>query len=150
MRCLVRFCKAGSRVRRSGVAQCAIRSQTQLYAFFAHVLWPVYVPAAVWLIEPRGPRRKALLGVMATGPVLGAWLSSHRAIKVFGVLALLSSAAAYWLYANWFTSIWCFFAALLSALVYLPFLPRRLGPLTSLSARLALRHAPAVRPPGSD
>jgi hypothetical protein len=42
-------------------------------------------------------------------------------VKVFGVLALLSFAAAYFFYAIWFISVWCFFAALLSAVVYLHF-----------------------------
>ena len=28
---------------------------TQLYSFFSHVLWPVYVPIAAWLIEPDQP-----------------------------------------------------------------------------------------------
>ena len=48
-------------------------------------------------------------------------LSTHRMVKVFGVLALLSFAAAYFFYATWFISVWCFFAALLSAVVYLHF-----------------------------
>ena len=47
--------------------------------------------------------------------------SSYRLVKVFGVLALLSFAAAYGFYATWFISVWCFFAALLSAVIYLHF-----------------------------
>ena len=52
-------------------------------------------------------------------------LSTHRMVKVFGVLALSSFALAYASYATWFISVWCFFAALLSAVVYLQFLPRK-------------------------
>ncbi|MEO6437337.1 MAG: DUF6629 family protein [Tepidisphaeraceae bacterium] len=52
-------------------------------------------------------------------------LSTHRMVKVFGVLALSSFALAYVFYATWFISVWCFFAALLSAVVYLQFLPRK-------------------------
>lgn len=48
-------------------------------------------------------------------------LSTHRTVKAFGVLALLSFAVAYWFYTTWFISVWCFFAALLSAVVYLHF-----------------------------
>lgn len=48
-------------------------------------------------------------------------LSTHGMVKVFGVLALMSFAAAYYFYATWFISVWCFFAALLSAVVYLHF-----------------------------
>lgn len=48
-------------------------------------------------------------------------LSTHRMVRVFGVLALLSFGAAYYFYATWFISVWCFFAALLSAVVYFHF-----------------------------
>ena len=138
---------------------------TYVYSFFSHVLWPVYVPVAVLLMEPSEWRRRALLVFVATGVAVGAYLlyfliafpivsrptgqhieyvsphffaavamtlylmsttfspilSTHRMVKVFGVLALLSFAAAYFFYAIWFISVWCFFAALLSAVVYLHF-----------------------------
>ena len=54
-------------------------------------------------------------------------LSTHRMVVVFGALALLSFGAAYAFYATWFISVWCFFAALLSAVVYLHFGVRELG-----------------------
>lgn len=142
---------------------------TYVYSFFSHVLWPVYVPVAVLLIEPRGWRRRALLAFVAAGVGVGAYLlsslvafpivsrpfgqhieyvsphffavvamtmylmsttfspilSSHRMVKVFGVLALLSFAVAYFFYAIWFISVWCFFAALLSAVIYLQIVPDR-------------------------
>ena len=144
---------------------------THVYSFFSHVLWPVYVPAAVLLIEPPGRRRRALLVFVAAGVAVGAYLlyilvaypvvsrptgqhieyisphfltavvmtlylmsitislflSTHRTVRVFGALALLSFAAAYFFYATWFISVWCFFAALLSAVVYLHFVLRRAG-----------------------
>ena len=136
---------------------------THVYSFFSHVLWPVYMPVAVLLMEPAGWRRRALLAFVAAGAALGAYLlyvllaftvvsrptgqhveyvsphffaaatmtmyltttalcpvlSRHRIVKLFGVLALLSFGVAYTFYATWFISVWCFFAALLSALVYL-------------------------------
>jgi hypothetical protein len=145
---------------------------THVYSFFSHVLWPVYVPVAVLLIEPPGWRRRALLVFVATGSAVGAYLlyflialpivsrpvgqhieyvsphfyaaaamtlylmsttfspllSSHRTIKVFGVLALLSFGAAYYFYATWFISVWCFFAALMSAVIYFHFVMRRVAP----------------------
>jgi hypothetical protein len=141
---------------------------THVYSFFSHVLWPVYVPVAVLLIEPPGRRRRMLLAFVAGGTVIGAYLlytlvafpivsrptgqhieyvsphffalaamtlyllsttispllSTHRTVKFFGVLALSSFAAAYYFYATWFISLWCFFAALLSAVVYLHFVLR--------------------------
>jgi hypothetical protein len=48
-------------------------------------------------------------------------LSSHRWVLVFGALTMLSFGAAYAFYATWFISVWCFFAALLSAVVYVHF-----------------------------
>jgi len=150
-------------------AQQLNATMTHVYSFFSHVLWPVYVPVAVLLIEPRGWRRRALLVFVAAGVAVGAYLlyflvafpivsrqvgqhieyvsphffgtaaitlylmsttlslflSTHRIVVVFGALALSSFAAAYLFYATWFISVWCFFAALLSAVVYLHFVLRR-------------------------
>lgn len=138
---------------------------TYVYSFFSHVLWPVYVPLAVLLIEPPGRGQRTLLAFVATGIVVGTYLlyvlvafpivsrptgqhieyvsphffaavvmtlyllsttlspilSTHRMVKVFGILAFLSFGAAYFFYTTWFISMWCFFAALLSAVVYLHF-----------------------------
>jgi hypothetical protein len=65
-----------------------------------------------------GPPTVALYVLATSGSML---LSSHRTIKAFGLLALLSFAAAYTLYTVWFVSVWCYFAALLSGLVLLHF-----------------------------
>ncbi len=135
---------------------------TVAYSFFSHVLWPVYVPVAVLLIEPRGWRRDALLVFVVAGAAVGGYLlyglaafptvsratgqhidyiaphffavtvmtlyllsttlspvlSTFGVVKAFGVLAFLSFVAVYYFYAQWFISVWCFFAALLSSLVY--------------------------------
>ena len=142
---------------------------THVYSFFSHVLWPVYLPVAVLLIEPPGPRRRALIGFVVAGVAVGAYLlyvlvafpvvsrptgqhveydsphflavevmalylvsttvspllSTHRGVKLFGALALLSFGAAYAFYATWFISVWCFFAALLSVVIYLHFALRQ-------------------------
>ena len=138
---------------------------TYAYSFFSHVLWPVYVPVAVFLIEPVGWPREALRALVVVGVAVSGFLlyvllaypvvslptsqhieylsphlyagvvmtsylfstaispmlSTYRMVKVFGYLALLSFAAVYYFYATWFISIWCFFAALLSAAIYLHF-----------------------------
>ena len=152
---------------------------THLYSFFSHVLWPIYVPVAVLLIEPLRWRRTVLLGFVAAGLTAGLYLlqilltfpvvsrptgqhmeyvsphffaatvmtlylmaatvspmfSSHRLVKVFGVLALMSFAAAYGFYAHWFISVWCFFAALLSAVIYLHFAMQRRRAMLSIRAK---------------
>ena len=152
---------------------------THLYSFFSHVLWPIYVPVAVLLIEPLRWRRTVQLGFVAAGLTVGVYLlqilltfpvvsrptgqhmeyvsphffaatvmtlyllaatvspmfSSHRQVKLFGVLALMSFAAAYGFYATWFISVWCFFAALLSAVIYLHFTWRGRWNLASIRAK---------------
>ena len=138
---------------------------THAFSFFSHVLWPVYVPVAVLLIEPTGGRRRALLAFVVSGAAVATYLlyvlfafpvvsrptgqhieyvsphffaavtmtlylmsttlspvlSAHRMVQVFGVLALLSFGAAYAFFATWFISVWCYCAALLSAVIYLHF-----------------------------
>lgn len=147
---------------------------TYAYSVFSHLLWPVYVPLAVLLIEPPGWRRQALGACAAAGAVVSAsllfsiaeggivsrptghhieyvtphyfalatmalyllstsasqLLSTHGAVRAFGLLALLSFGAAYVAYATWFISVWCYFAAALSAVVLLHFvaMPLRLEP----------------------
>jgi hypothetical protein len=45
--------------------------------------------------------------------------SSHKIVNIFGVLALLLFMLAYWFYTVAFFSVWCFFAAILSVIIYL-------------------------------
>ena len=59
--------------------------------------------------------------------------STHRWVKAFGALALLAFGAAYYFYATWFISVWCLFAAMLSAVVYLHVALRRGDALDSQS-----------------
>lgn len=136
---------------------------TFAYSLFSHVVWPIYVPLAVLLLEPAPWRRRTLHAFALAGAAAGLYLlvnmflfrivsrpvgghieyasphfyvpvvmgsylaatcismlfSSHRAVNAFGAVALLSFAAAYAFYARWFISVWCFFAAALSVLVYL-------------------------------
>lgn len=51
----------------------------------------------------------------------GAFFFSHRTINLFGVMSLFLFLAAYWFYKVAFFSVWCFFAAILSAIIYLHF-----------------------------
>lgn len=44
-------------------------------------------------------------------------LSTHVRVRIFGAVSVLAFAVAYIFYAQWFISVWCFFAALLSVLV---------------------------------
>jgi len=137
---------------------------TYMYSSFSHVLWPVYVPVAVAVMERNVWRRKALwifsiVGVVAGGHLLvliatqsltvaagehiiyvtarhyewpmmliyitatclAPLFSSYALVRVFGGCALLLFGISYWFYTVAFFSVWCFFAAILSAIIYLFF-----------------------------
>lgn len=47
---------------------------TYVYSFFSHVLWPVYVPLAVLLMEPTPWRRKVLGVIAIAGAAVGIYL----------------------------------------------------------------------------
>ena len=50
---------------------------------------------------------------------VSCFVSSHGFVRLFGVLSLLSFIAAYIVHVGALVSIWCFFAAILSLLIYL-------------------------------
>jgi hypothetical protein len=135
---------------------------TYLFTLFSHVLWPVFVPLSISLLEQVLWRKRVIwlflimgiavslynLSVIVTYPVIsevncnivyalpqfhslqvimlylaatcaGCFFSSHRLIKVFGFLAVVLFLVAYWFYTVAFLSVWCFFAAILSVVIYL-------------------------------
>jgi len=49
-------------------------SLTHIYQFFSHVLWPVYVPIAVRLLETVPWRRRTLLALAVGGAAAGLYL----------------------------------------------------------------------------
>lgn len=154
---------------------------TFVYSLFSHVLWPLYVPFAVRLLETVHWRRQALLATQVAGILVGLYLlyflvqfpvtsrvlgkhivyesphfyqiqvmalyliatcassmlSSHRLIRLFGLLSLVTFLAAYAIHAATLVSVWCFFAAILSFIVYVHFRRTRARadlPLSSPSA----------------
>jgi hypothetical protein len=144
---------------------------TYLYSGFSHVLWPMYVPFAMGVLEAVLWRKKAIFAFEFAGVAVGLYLlyfivtlpvvaevadrhivylsphfhlipvmvlylaatcvscffSSHGFVKLFGVLALLSFITAYFVHVMALVSIWCFFAAILSLLIYLHLSFRDLG-----------------------
>ena len=142
---------------------------TQVFSVFSQVVWPVYVPLAVLLIERTPWRRTVLAAFVVGGAAVGLFLgsamvdtpvvselhgghivyvfpharvvvattlyllgacmaplfSSHASVRLFGLAATVALAGTYGVYATWLISVWCFFAAALSAIVLLYFaLPR--------------------------
>lgn len=141
-------------------------STAMAYAFliFAFVLWPIYIPTSVLLVETHSLRRKIIpiffaigigvssyslfillkypiataitknhieylvdipwaLGVApyALATVGSCLASSHRMIIWFGVGIFLSLMTSLALYASSFGSVWCFFSAILSTILYFHF-----------------------------
>jgi hypothetical protein len=141
----------------------------QAYVLVSHVLWPTYVPFAVWRLETVAWRRRALgafalfgasvslylLYRLTIGPIsvelsghglayrvplpdvpggIGAYViatcgsclfSSHRYVRIFGLALFGSFVISYWSYRQAFYSVWCFFAAVLSFIVYVHFRQKR-------------------------
>ena len=146
---------------------------TFVYSLFSHVLWPIFIPFAVGMLETVPWRKKAVTACQIAGMTVGLYLlyiiiqfpvrslvsgkhiaydsphfyivtvmllyliatcasslfSSSRVIQVFGALSLATFMAAYAIHAATFFSVWCFFAAILSFIVYAYFMQARSGAL---------------------
>ena len=139
-------------------------TMTYLFTLFSHVLWPIYVPFSILMIETVAWRKKVLWGFQLIGGGIGVYLlysiikypvisfidesmvyvlpyvrqhpamelylaatcvaplfSSHNFVRLFGVLTLVLFFAALWFYTVALFSVWCFFSAILSTLIYLHF-----------------------------
>ncbi len=148
-----------------------MQTMTYIYTVFSHVLWPIYVPLAIGIIEAVRWRKRTILAFLCVGVAVSLYLlfyivtgplvvelvgshivylpphfyeipvmvfylaatcvscffSSHGFVKMFGVLLLLSFVTAYIVHVMALVSIWCFFAAILSLLIYLHLRFRNLG-----------------------
>lgn len=135
------------------------------FLFFALLVWPSFIPYAMWRLE-KDPSRKCdlrqlffvgMLGstylfiILLTQPLhieiieqhirysipiyfelsgiilyvaltVGALLlSTSKYVKLFGVVVLASALFSWQFYTFYFTSVWCFFAALLSLMIFFYF-----------------------------
>lgn len=137
------------------------------FTMFAYVLWPIYVPITMLLMEHDRTRRRILKVLACMGFIAGTYLfytmvsrgvtsqiiggsisyssysayplpifamyfaatclsclvSSHKMVNLFGITLFASCFFTYQCYTSTFYSVWCFFAALLSFIVYLHFSP---------------------------
>ena len=135
---------------------------TYAYSMFSHVLWPIFIPVAILLLE-KDPARKKILHVLAgIGLAVGiflfyfilangvtartvnnsiAYISSHlylpliltlyvlatcvsffisssKTLNVIGIVMSSSFFIAGLFFNETFISVWCFFAAVLSIIIY--------------------------------
>ena len=116
-----------SRRRRALLVFVAAGVAVGAYLLYVLVAFPVVSRTIGQHVEYVSPHffAAAVITLYLLSTAFSPILSTHRMVKVFGVLALSSFALAYASYATWFISVWCFFAALLSAVVYLQFVPRK-------------------------
>lgn len=102
---------------------------TALYLLYSLVRFPIIAEAAGGHIRYLALHLYVLwvMAVYLAATIASLCFSSHRAVVAFGVLAFTAALAAYAAYAAWFISVWCFFAALLSAVVWFHFRGRGSG-----------------------
>ncbi|SDK58342.1 hypothetical protein SAMN04487898_109193 [Pedobacter sp. ok626] len=137
---------------------------TFLFLFFAQVLWPVWIPLSIFLLEKDRNRKKILAALLIVGAGVSAYLAyrlfvKHIFAEIIGhhiyyhigvvnfslhlsallyflatvVPALVSSVKKMWIfgiaigtsyiianliYERYVLSVWCFFAALVSIIVF--------------------------------
>jgi hypothetical protein len=90
----------------------AVREHSIYYSYSIPWRSPVHLPISA----------AALYALTILVPLL---FSSHRLIRIFGVLAALSMALASVAYGFAYVSVWCFFAAVLS--LYIVYMIRHLA-----------------------
>ncbi|NBQ17153.1 hypothetical protein EBU24_02455 [bacterium] len=134
------------------------------FLFFAYILWPVFLPLTVYLMETEERKKRCLASFLGIGAVVSSgllWIMIQNGIVVevscnhiayfigmpdifhywslfwyfmativpflivskkymrhFGFVITVSAAASLFVYSYYFTSVWCFFAALISTAVY--------------------------------
>lgn len=131
------------------------------FLFFAQVIWPFWVPFAIWSMEPDTTRKKMLTYFMMLGGAFSAYLvyclfayevsaiidgghikyylyfpnmelrrslyffvtlipffiSGLKYMKLLGGAFLCALIISYFFFLGFVISVWCFFAAVLSALI---------------------------------
>jgi hypothetical protein len=152
------------------IGPVALHRAAFLFTLYAQGLLPLLMPAAVALMEPRGWRRSAIVGLTTIGAVVAAWdlyglffyasrtfidhhtiayrnpltgnlgisllyilatcgallLSSHRVVRWYGVLNVIGLTIVQIVREYAFASVWCFYAAALSAMLYWQFRQQRI------------------------
>lgn len=94
-----------------------------VYLLYILVRYPVTSEVVDQHIVYLSPHFYALvvMGSYLAASCVSMFFSSYKIIVVFGIVALLSFITAYEFYTVSLISVWCFFAAILSGLVYLHF-----------------------------
>ena len=109
--------------RRMLVAIAVAGSAVGLYLLATLFTLPIVATVNGQHIAYESPHFYALaaMSLYLLGTCASLMFSSHTRVVAFGVAASLSAASAYAFYATWFISVWCFFAGVLSVIVFLYF-----------------------------
>lgn len=59
-----------------------------------------------------------VLGFYLIATCGSCFVSSHSFVRLFGIVVFIGFAVAGWFYVETFSSVWCFFAAILSGMIY--------------------------------
>lgn len=140
------------------------QAATHAFLFFAHALWPVWVPFAALLFETKQPQKTIIFGFFILGLLLSlgeiyclsayhvesriyghhieylityprpfvsvseivygivtlvpCFISSFKKMRWFAIVLAASLVLTAIFYQAWLISVWCFFAALLSVIIY--------------------------------
>lgn len=107
--------------RKALAAFLAAGAAVGLYLLVSMLRFPIESRPVGGHIEYASPHfyiAPVMAGYLA-GTCISMLFSSHKLVNVFGAAALLSFGLAYAIYQQWFISVWCFFAAVLSVIVLL-------------------------------
>ncbi|MFA7302259.1 MAG: DUF6629 family protein [Candidatus Paceibacterota bacterium] len=59
-----------------------------------------------------------VLGFYLIATCGSCFVSSHKFVRLFGIVVFIGFVVAGWFYLETFSSVWCFFAAILSGIIY--------------------------------
>ncbi|WP_394808259.1 DUF6629 family protein [Nitrosomonas sp.] len=149
---------------------------SNIYGVFIGIIWPLFVPFAVYCAETNSKRRKIIASIGITGVGLAIYtviglikqpivaeiinhsinykhdvanyqlvivlyllatcmpfiFSSYRHLSIAGITITIGFFLAYLIFLETFASVWCFFAAIASALIYFFFVHRIKEPLITI------------------
>jgi hypothetical protein len=152
------------------IGKLALDHFSFLFTLYAQGILPLLMPIAVALMEPRGWRRTAILGLVGAGAIVCAWdsyglifvpsrvfidnfsiayrnpltgnflisciyilatcgallLSSYSVVRTYGVLNVIGLTVVQIVRSYAFASVWCFYAASLSIILYWQFRSRNI------------------------
>lgn len=118
------FLMETKRWRRIVIGMCiGIGSVVSMYFLYYLITEPVKATIVNQCIAYISPHffRTFVLSPYTAATCASCLFSSHRMVQIFGLVAFLSAVVAFDLYQQNFVSVWCFFSAILSVIIYLHF-----------------------------